>query len=403
MEAPPKNLAEHAERLGRKISDEAGRALLTAELGVAFARGGRGEDAAPYLAEAEAMVPALADPNDREAVLAALANGQAIAGQLDAAKTTAQQIGAPDVQSETLATIVERIAERRDFAAARTLIASITDRDWRATAEVSLVKGLLAAGHRDEAGKASMHIAVPARRDEAMAAVVIDMYESGNRKGADRALETVASPHWRAEAAAATARVAYGRGAQRRAIRIVKGIESLWIRARTFAELSGMAGKAGRGREAKWFLGQSLDVAQEIDDAVMRATALTDIAMRLIDRGRLEEAETALAKAPPTATRHKADAYLAGHLADAGQMEQAERVRQRLDTDVIWGSEAASRIAQAHAARGEFTAALEAAARIKTRELRLPALASIAVAHTIAGAPMEEAVKSELERALQGE
>ena len=97
-----------------------------------------------------------------------------------------------------------------------------------------------------------------------------------------------------------------------------------------------------------------------------------------------------------------ADAHLAGHLARQGDLERAYRVQRALETDVIWGSEAAVQIARAHASRGEFTQALEAAAKIRTRELRVPALAEIAVAHTISGAPLDDAVTSRLEHALLG-
>jgi hypothetical protein len=402
VEQPPQTLAEHAERLGRKITDQGARALLIAELGAAFVRAGRPADAKPYLEEAEQNATSLADPSDRESVFAALANAQALAGDIEKAKQTAKQIAVPDTRSEALTEIVEQIAARKDLAAARSLVAAIPEEEWRASAEVHLVKAILAGGKTDEAGKAAAKIGVPARRDEATSAVAIALFESGNNKLAEGALNSIESPHWRAEAVAATARLAYQRGAHRRAIERAKGIESHWIRARTYAELSGMAARAGRTSEARRLLEQGLEFAEDIKDQVMRATALTDIAMRLIDRGHVDEAGAVLAKAPQTATRYRADAHLAGYYAQKGEMTKANQVQQSLSSDLIWGSEAASQIARAHSARQEFKEALEAAARIKTRELRLPALAEIAVKHTLAGAPVEESIMSQLEGAIFG-
>ena len=47
-------------------------------------------------------------------------------------------------------------------------------------------------------------------------------------------------------------------------------IESHWIRARTYAELAGMAGRAGRTREANSLLEQSIDFADDIACIVSR-------------------------------------------------------------------------------------------------------------------------------------
>jgi tetratricopeptide (TPR) repeat protein len=399
-EPAPKNLAEYAERLGRKITDDGARSMLMAQLGLAFVTAGRAQESVPYLVEAQQMSTRLSDPNDREAVLTALAHAQALGGEIGTAKETAKLIGAPDTRSEALAQIVEQIAAAKNFDAARELIAAIPEAEWKGTAEVYLVKGILASGQREQAGQMAARIAVRERRDEATSAVAVAWFEAGNKKLGESALDGIESPHWRAEAVAATARKLYQSGRKKKAIDAAKGIESHWIRARTYAELSGMAARAGRTGEANRLLEQSIEFAEDIKDQVMRATALTDVSMRLIDRGDLDRAATVLAKAPETATRHKADAHLAGHYARTGEMEKAYRVQQVLESDVIWGSEAASQIAKAHSARGEFEKALELASKIRTRELRLPALAEIAVAHMIVGAPLEPSVMEKLERAL---
>lgn len=398
-EVPPRNLAEHAERLGRRMSDSGARALLLAEIGAAFSHASRPEDAAPFLFEAQKLAPLL-PVAEREEILAVLAEGQAIGGDLAAAERTAASIGAREVRSEALAKVVEKLALERSVADAAKVLPSIPDDEWRGTASVHVVGGLIALDRVEEAAKTARKITHAERRDEAIARVAIALFEARDLKRARGALEDLASPHWRGEAIAATARMRYSSGHRKDAEAIAAGIESHWIRARAYADLSGLAAAAGRDADAKRLLEASIDFASDIDDSVLSGTALADIGIRLVDRGRVEDALTVLAKTDGVAARRKADAHLAGWYARNERMQDAMAIHRALEADVIYGSEAATQIAKALAERGEFASALAVVARIRSQELRLPVLAAVAVRHVLAGAPLDDTITRRLEDAL---
>lgn len=395
---PPRDLAQHAERLGRKMTDAGAQSLLIAQLGAAFARAERPDDGRPYLEEAERLAKTLS-VSEKEDVLAAIAAAQALGGDVGAAEATAAQIGGLETKSQALAAIAGKLAEKRRFQDSRRLIGLIPGDQYRAEALAVLVKALVTAKLFDEAGRTAASISVPERRAEATAAVAVGLFEAKRRKRAETALESLTSPHWKAEAVAATARMRYRAGAVTKALEIVEGIESDWIRARTYADLSGLAAKRGRRGQSRTLLQESIKHAVDIDDSILRATALTDIAVRLIDRGRVEAALEVLDKASGV-TRRRADAHLAGWYARSGDLTRALEIHGAMEEDVVYGSEAASLIGMALADQGKFVQALDVAGRIRTKELRLPVLSEIAVRHAVAGEPLSEEVTKKLEAAL---
>lgn len=395
---PPKDLAQHAERLGRKMTDDGAQALLIAQLGAAFARSNQAESARPYLTEAEQLADELPVP-EKEDVLATIVAAQALGGDLTAAEATAARIGGRETKSRALSAIASKLAQKRAFQDARRLIALIPEEEHRAEALVALVKALVSAHQFDEAGRTAASVSVPERRAEATAAVAVGLYEARRPKRAETAVESLTSAHWRAEAVAATARMRYRAGAVTKALEITKGIESDWIRARTYADLSGLAARKGRKAQSRKLLEESIKHAVDISDSILRATALTDIAIRLIDRGRTEAALEVLDKATGV-TRRRADAHLAGWYAENGDLARALEIHRSIEEDVVYGSEAASLIAKALADQGKFVQALELAGRIRTQELRLPVLAEIAVRHALGGEPLSEELTQKLETAL---
>jgi hypothetical protein len=147
---------------------------------------------------------AIPDPDRRSTALLAIAEAQARAGQVEAALQTAQAIENPGRRSWALRTIADMQAEAGQVEAARQTAQAIPDLDRRSTALLAIAEAQARAGQVEAALPAARAIADPYWRCRALQDIVEGLVASGNDAHAaqgilQEAVQTLnAVPHeWR--------------------------------------------------------------------------------------------------------------------------------------------------------------------------------------------------------------
>jgi len=281
------------------------------------------EAALELLAEAKRTAEEIRNPGHRSAELTRIAEMQAHAGDVEAARETLGAIGEDADRASVLRTIAiaqaaiagpavalaaadeldgdwdrqevrlsiaEILCRKGDVVAARETAATLTDPEMRARAWRLLAAAEARLGHVDEARSIASEIQVAKWSSAAWSDVAGAQASQGDLKGALETSQRISDPEWRSNALLAVAAVQAGAGDFDAAESMTNRIDDPWFRDDALSEIS--AARAGRGD-----LAGALGTLGRIEDRQRRALALVDLAVARKRAGDDENASTLLQRA----------------------------------------------------------------------------------------------------------
>lgn len=375
-------LIDHVALTAERMTDRRFRAQLFSELAIA--------DSTAHGAEAKQRVAALLErasktaaqvvgAEEKDLATEKAAAAHAVAGELDRAVALTQQIASPKLRSRAAAEVAGLMARARAADRAVALAASIADPPEKSAAYAAVAIALAEQGDVTRALELQKKCTVEENANEALAAIAKEHARDGKIAFAEQAADKIGSAHFRGEVHEAIARYYFDKHAEKKAERIIKRIESSWLQSRALAQGARIAKMRGQKTSAANYEEEALKVADGINDKIMRASALEDLARLAIEDGEVPRGLELAKRAASRDVDHKMKALAAAALAEAGRIEEAGQLSRTLIDDPLWGSDALGAIAAAQASRGEMESALEVIATIPSLELRLPHLSRVAV------------------------
>lgn len=401
---PELTAVEHAFGLAARMPDRRGRAELLIELARAeFAIGGadHAPEAMSLLERAAEAAKDITPLDVRELVEGRIAVARAAGGDFDGAITAADRIRAKDQRSAVLVEIIAELVKAKDLDRAQMLASHISEDDARQRGWVLVIRGAAESGQIDRAYDLLKHASRPSERAEAQAAIVRARLAKKDLAPAEKMADLIEGAHFKSEALAAVAQTMYRGGNAPRAMKVVRRIESAWIQARTYADLSGIARELKRDKDAVRLFDRARSTAEGITDRVMQASATEDLAERLISWHREDEALALAARSPSKDTIPKVTALVAVAQASEGKLAEAAQTIQRIATDPYWGAQSIAALAEAEARAGADDKGLELTTMIRNVQLRVPAVARVAVLSATHGRMGTDRTPELLARALE--
>jgi hypothetical protein len=393
-------LIDHVALTGERMTDRRFRAQLYAELATAdhTAHAVEAKDRVAALLERAAKnADAVASGEEKDLALEKVAAAHAVAGYIDRGLELAQRIASPKLRSRATAELAGITARARNVDRAVAIAGTIGDPSERSAAYAAVARALAEHGDLARAMEVQKKCTVEEHANEALAAIAKENARNGKLLFAEQAADKISSAHFRGEVHEAIARHHFEKRNHERADRIIVRIESSWLQSRAYAQGARIARMRGQKSSADALDEKALQVAEGINDKVMRASALEDLARLAIEDGEVPRGLELAKRAASRDVAHKITAMAAAVLADSGRISEAGQLSRSLIDDPLWGSDALGAIAVAQASKGDVDSALEVIATITTLELRLPPLARVAVR---AGKVPDSAVSS-VERILE--
>ncbi|MDX3696906.1 hypothetical protein PV726_43030 [Streptomyces europaeiscabiei] len=298
--------------------------------GVAYALGKAGryadalevfDDAPVPQAEALTLVAGLLADAGRHSEAVALAED-------GLARAYDRDLEDPDDPGAVLAVVVRVFAAAGRYTQAAELAATIGDSEHLAQAYADLAKALARAGHRDRAVEAARNLEESSARQEALMEVARDLAKAGRHTEVAELVAALDDSDW-AHSCLAQALAHAGRYHQ--AVAVAGRITLLGLRATTEARMACAFAQAGRTQQAvELAVASAATVQSDVpssllageDDGVV-------IAVALARAGRHEEALEAVDRVPELG-QAAVLAAVAEALADAGQLDQAVQVAERM-------------------------------------------------------------------------
>lgn len=380
--APVLALIDHVALVAERMPDRRFRAQLYAELAVAdhLAHGEAARDRVEALLGRGANTAlGVTIMEDQDLALEKVATAHGKVGRIDAGAEVAARIKNGNTRSRALAELAESAARQKDFDRALAIAGRINEPSEKSLAYGAISRVLSEGGEVARAVEILKKCSVEEHANEALAGVAKEYARKGNIRAAEDVAEKINSGHFRGEAAEAIARVHFERGERRKADRVIARIESSWLQSRAYAQGARIARTRGQKAVADKLAESALSTAEGINDKVMRASALEDLARFAIEDGDVKAGLELAERSGSRDTRRKIAAQAVAVLAEAGRMKEASQLASGVAEDPLWGADAFGAIARQEAERGEVDAALSVIAAIASLELRLPHLARVAV------------------------
>jgi hypothetical protein len=375
----PLGLCEELLKIAERMPDRRTRAELLSETAADLATSGGDQSAriSALLDRAGHDLTELRSPEDREKVASQIAHARALSGDFKLAQSTAERIGAAETRNEALADIVKLEARAGELEQGIKLATHIVSPDAQGAAMAALSKAAASSGKIDLALDLAKRSLTHEQRDEALAQVVRVRAGQKSYLMAEKTAQAIESGHYKSEAVAAIVEAYYRNGNAKRALKLALTIESGWIQSRTYAELAAIAKRAGHAGESQRFEDLAIKTAGGISDAVMKGSAMEDIAESELLEGRPAAARKLADESPSKDSRHRILARLAAWEAKQGKLADAERTAATITSDPVWSAAALGSVAEANAKNGDVDKAFSLVASVPLLQLRLPILARI--------------------------
>jgi hypothetical protein len=380
-------LIDHVAQVADRMPDRRFRAQLYGELAVAdhLAHGEAARDRVEALLLRGATVAVtVGTMEEQDLALEKVAIAHGKVGKIDGAVEVAARIKNGKTRSRGLAEIVDAAARARDFDRALAIAGKISEPEEKSSAYGAVSRALTEAGEIKRAIDTQRKCSMEEHANEALAAISKEHARRGQMKQAEEVAEKISSGHFRGEASEAIARVYFEKNEKQKADKIIVRIESSWLQSRAYAQCARIARTRGQRAAAEKLGEQALSTAEGINDKVMRAAALEDLARFAIEDGDVKAGLELAERAGSRDVRRKITALAVGVLAEAARIKEASQLAVGIAEDPLWGADALGAIARAEADRGEVAGALSVIASIASLELRLAHLARVAVSVGIA-------------------
>jgi hypothetical protein len=375
-------LIDHVAIVADRMTDRRFRAQLYGELAVAdhLAHGEAAKDRVDALLLRGANVAVTVETmEEQDLALERVAIAHGKVARFSTGIEVASRIKNGATRSRALAELAESAAKQRDFDRAFATAEKISEPHEKSAAYGAISQSLTEAGEIKRAVDAQRKCTVPEHAAEAQAALSKEHARHGNIRQAEDVADKIDSGHFRGEAYEAIARVHFERHEKQKAERLIARIESSWLQSRAYAQGARVARTRGNKGAASQLGEAALSAAEGINDKVMRASALEDLARFAIEDGDVKAGLELAERSGSRDTRKKITSQAVAVLAEAGRLKEASTLASTIADDPLWGADALGSIAAAEAERGEVEPALEVIASIVSLELRLPHLARVAV------------------------